>query len=206
MQLLVPQLRSSGELLFHKFDLFSWKNQTFVIEAHLRIVSMSVVSSSLVLYRLHHIYFLQLKCTRIYIYIYIYMCVCVCVCVCVITQRRTRHDGFCWRISDVFQWTPTHGHTSVGWFSKTYKHQFCSNTGWSLEELLWATDNMDGWRERNRYSRHNTTWYWYFWMFLVFLLKIFVSKRPDSIFKQLFSIHTHTHTHINDHDYLQINS
>ena len=59
--------------------------------------------------------------------------------------RWIRHMGHCWRskdklMSDVLLWTPTHGHTSVGWPTRTYLHQLCVNTGCSLKELPGAMD------------------------------------------------------------------
>ena len=78
--------------------------------------------------------------------------------------RRIRHSGHYWQnkdklISDVLLWTPTHGHTSIGRPAKTYKHQLCAGTGCSLEDLLGAMDNRDGWLEReshrNPRNRHD---------------------------------------------------
>ena len=44
--------------------------------------------------------------------------------------NHSRHAGHCWRskdefISNVFLWTPTHGHTSIGQPVKSYIHQLC---------------------------------------------------------------------------------
>ena len=41
--------------------------------------------------------------------------------------RWTRHAGHCWGskdeiISNILLWTPTYGHTSIGWPAKTYIH------------------------------------------------------------------------------------
>ena len=49
-----------------------------------------------------------------------------------IQVRLTRHAGHHWRsshklISKVLLWTPTYGHTSVGWPAKTYIHQYHSS-------------------------------------------------------------------------------
>ena len=38
-------------------------------------------------------------------------------------------------ISDVFLWTATCGHTSVGWPAKTYIHLLCADTWYFLEDL-----------------------------------------------------------------------
>ena len=66
--------------------------------------------------------------------------------------RQTRYVEHCWRskdkfISDILQWTHTHGHGSVGQPARTYLHQFCVDTGCNLE-LPGAMDDRDGWRER----------------------------------------------------------
>ena len=50
-----------------------------------------------------------------------------------ICVRWTKHAGLCWRseyelISDIFLWTPTHRHTSVGWSTKTYIDQLCEDS------------------------------------------------------------------------------
>ena len=70
-----------------------------------------------------------------------------------IQVRRTRHAGHCWRnkdelISDVLLWTPSHGQAKVGQPARTYIQQLCADTGCSLENLLWAMDDRDGWWER----------------------------------------------------------
>ena len=56
-----------------------------------------------------------------------------------IQLRWTRHIRYCGRnwdglISDVPFWTPTYGHTRVGWLAKTYIHQFCGDTVFSVRE------------------------------------------------------------------------
>ena len=38
-------------------------------------------------------------------------------------------------ISDVFHWSPTHGHNSVGQPAYTWIHQLCTDTGCSLNDL-----------------------------------------------------------------------
>ena len=53
---------------------------------------------------------------------------------------KVRHAGHCWRnkdelISNVLLWTPTDGHTSVGWPAKIYIHQLCVDTACCLDEL-----------------------------------------------------------------------
>ena len=72
-----------------------------------------------------------------------------------ILLRWISHVGNCWRSknklrSDIFSWTPKNGHTNVGGPARTYLHQFYTDTRCSLEDLLGAMDNRDGWRERVR--------------------------------------------------------
>ena len=48
--------------------------------------------------------------------------------------RQRIYARHCWRskdklIIDVFPWTPTHGHTSVGQSAKNYIHRFCTDSG-----------------------------------------------------------------------------
>ena len=50
-------------------------------------------------------------------------------------------------IIDVLLWTTTHGHTSVGQPAKTFFHHFWADFGSSLDYLLGAIDNRDGWRD-----------------------------------------------------------
>ena len=57
--------------------------------------------------------------------------------------RQTRHEGHCWRskdelINDVFLLTPTHGHAFVGQPARTFLHQLCEDTGYSLKDLPWT--------------------------------------------------------------------
>ena len=47
-------------------------------------------------------------------------------------------------ISDVLEWTPTHGHTSVGLQSENYIHQFCADTECDVVELLRAMTDGNG--------------------------------------------------------------
>ena len=69
--------------------------------------------------------------------------------------RRTRHAGHCWRgrdelISDVLQWTPSHGRRKAGRPARTYIQQLCEDTGCSPEDLPKAMNDREGWRERVR--------------------------------------------------------
>ena len=65
--------------------------------------------------------------------------------------KWTRHAGHYRRskdklISDIFQWTPSHGRAMVGRLARTYIQQLCADTGYSLEALLGAIE-MGGKRE-----------------------------------------------------------
>ena len=56
-----------------------------------------------------------------------------------IKVRRTRHVGNCSRskdelISNILQWTPSHGRAKAGRPARTYIQQLCVNTGYSLED------------------------------------------------------------------------
>ena len=55
-----------------------------------------------------------------------------------LTQENFDIDKF---ISNVLQWTPTHGHTSVGRPVKTYINQLCANTGCYQVDLPCAMNN-----------------------------------------------------------------
>ena len=83
--------------------------------------------------------------------------------------RRTRHPGHCWRsrdklISDVLLWTPSHGRAKAGRPARTYKQQFCADSGCSPEDQQEAIDNREVWRERVRDIRADSaTWWWWFW-------------------------------------------
>ena len=64
--------------------------------------------------------------------------------------RRTRHAGHGKRskdelISDVLQWTPSHGRASFGSLTSTYLQQLCTDTGCRLEDLPKAMDDSDEW-------------------------------------------------------------
>ena len=72
-----------------------------------------------------------------------------------IQVRWTRYVGHCWRsekgfIGEVLLWTPTHGRASFSRPARTYSHQFCTDTGCSLEDLPETMVYRDGWRERER--------------------------------------------------------
>ena len=81
--------------------------------------------------------------------------------------RRTRHVGHCWRsrdefISDVLQWTPSHGRAKARRPARTYIQQFCADTGCSPENLPKVMNDREVWWERVRNIRADgVTWYIY---------------------------------------------
>ena len=69
-----------------------------------------------------------------------------------IQVKQTRHVGHCWRsrdelISAILLWTPSHRQAKAGRPARTYIQQLCADTVCSLEDLLGAMDNRDGWWE-----------------------------------------------------------
>ena len=84
-----------------------------------------------------------------------------------IQVRQTRHVGHCWRsrdrfISDILRWTPLHRRAKAGQPARTYIQQVCSDTGCSLEDLLEAMDNREGWQERFKdICADGVTWWWW---------------------------------------------
>ena len=65
-------------------------------------------------------------------------------------KRKSMYAGHYWRsedelISDVFLWTPSHGHARVGRPVRTYIQQLCMDTGRSLEDLPGAKDDRKEW-------------------------------------------------------------
>ena len=88
-----------------------------------------------------------------------------------IQVRQTRHAGHCLRskdefISDVLQWTPSHGQAKVGWPARTYIQQLCAITGCNQEDLLEVMNDRDGWQERVReICASSATWWWWWWFY-----------------------------------------
>ena len=87
-----------------------------------------------------------------------------------IKVRRTRHAGHCWKSkdelkSDILLWTLSHGRAKAGRSARTYIQQFCTDTGYSLEDIPGAMNDRDGRRERVREIRGvGATWWW--WLML----------------------------------------
>ena len=75
-----------------------------------------------------------------------------------IQVRRTRPAGHGWRsrdvlISDILQWTPSHGRAKAERPAITYIQQICADRRWSLEDLPGAIDDRDQWRGKVREIR-----------------------------------------------------
>ena len=95
-----------------------------------------------------------------------------------------------WRIkdellSDVLQWTPTHGHTSIGRPTRTYLHQLYTDKGCNLKDLPEAMDDRDERRERVRETRARRIRWWWWWWKLSYKLKLYLVFWPglgDQIF------------------------
>ena len=85
-----------------------------------------------------------------------------------IQVRRTIHAGHCWRsrdelISDVLQWTSSHGRAKAGRPARTYIQQLCTDTGCILADLPGAMDDRDGWWERVREIHTGGMTWWWWW-------------------------------------------
>ena len=83
-----------------------------------------------------------------------------------IQVRQTKHAGHCWRsgdelMSDILLWTLSHGQAKARQSARTYIQRLCADTGCSLEDLLGAMDDRDGWRERVRDIRADGVTWWY---------------------------------------------
>ena len=83
--------------------------------------------------------------------------------------RRTIHAGYCLRsrdelISDVLLWTPSNGRSKAGRPARTYILQLCADTGCIPEDPSESMDDREGWRERVKEIRaDSTTWWWWWW-------------------------------------------
>ena len=66
-------------------------------------------------------------------------------------------NKICWSLLDehignILLWTSTHGHTNIGWPTKTYIHQHYPDTGCRLEDLTRVMADMDEWQESQGYT------------------------------------------------------
>ncbi len=90
-----------------------------------------------------------------------------------IKVRRTRHVWHCWisrdeLISDLFQWTTSHGRAKAGRPARTYIRQLCEDTGCSPEDMPEAMNDREEWRERVRDIRAtSSTWWWWWYIYSV---------------------------------------
>ena len=84
--------------------------------------------------------------------------------------RRTRHARHCWRnrdehISDVLQWTPSHGWSKAGGrmsSSNLHTAALC-DTRCSPEYLPKAMDHREVWQNKVRNIRADSTTWWWWW-------------------------------------------
>ena len=73
----------------------------------------------------------------------------------------------CWRsrnklISDVLQWTPSHGWAKAGQPARTYIQQLCADIGCNSDDLPEAMDDREVWQGRVRnIHADGATWWWY---------------------------------------------
>ena len=93
-----------------------------------------------------------------------------------IQVRRTRHAGYCWRswdelITDVIQWTPSHGWAKAEQPARTYIHRLFEDTGCSPEDLPKAMNDRERWREKVRHERCDETIAIYMWKLITQTLK-----------------------------------
>ena len=98
-----------------------------------------------------------------------------------IQVRRTRHAGHCWRsrdelIRDVLLWIPTHGRAKAGRPARTYIQQLCEDTGCCPEDLPWAMNDREEWRERVRDIRATIAiwWWWYIYVYIYGYIYIYI--------------------------------
>ena len=83
-----------------------------------------------------------------------------------IQVRRTKNVGHCLRsrdelISDVLQWTLSHGRAKAGWPARTYIQLLCEDTGCNSGDLPEAINDRDGWREKVRDIRADGVTRWW---------------------------------------------
>ena len=76
-----------------------------------------------------------------------------------IQVRRTRYPGHCW--------APSHGQAKIGWPARSYIQQLYADTKRSLEDLVEAMNDSDGWWERVREIRAGSATRWWWWWCLL---------------------------------------
>ena len=74
------------------------------------------------------------------------------------------HGCTTWTLTKRMEKRPGSNYTKAGRPARTYIQQLCAGTGYSLEDLMGATDDRNGWRERVKEIRTgNVTWWWGVW-------------------------------------------
>ena len=97
--------------------------------------------------------------------------------------RRTRYARLCWRskdklISDVLQWTPSHGPAKVAQPVGTYLQQLCTDSECSLKDMPVSMDDRNGWWERAReILARSVAWYIYILNGSVIYIYIYILLR-----------------------------
>ena len=88
-----------------------------------------------------------------------------------IQVRRTRHAAHSWRsrdelISDVLLWTSSHGRAKAGQQAQSSIQQLYEDSGYSPGDLPEAMNDREGWREKVRDIRADSTtrWWWWWWL------------------------------------------
>ena len=104
---------------------------------------------------------------------------------------QTRHAEHCWRskdelISDILQWTPSHGWVKAGRPARTYIQQLCAGTGCRLEDLPGAMNDRDRWWERVWEIYAGSTTGWFLWICYTGQLELFCQWRDINV--KAFSI------------------
>ena len=84
-------------------------------------------------------------CIYMYVYMYVYLCIYmnIYICIYVLTAGGSRDE----LIRDVLLWAPTHGRAKAGRPARTYIQQLCEDTGCCPEDLPWAMNDREEWRE-----------------------------------------------------------
>ena len=92
-----------------------------------------------------------------------------------IPVKRSRHDGHSSYelLSNVLQWTPTHGHSTLNRPAKNLNTWECVDIGCRLEEMPSAIDHRGGWRERViGICAIFIPWWWWWWWWFVLIRKL----------------------------------
>ena len=100
-----------------------------------------------------------------------------------IQDRRTKHEGHCWRskdelISDALLCTPAYGQAKPGQPARTYIQQLFEDRGCSPEDLPKAMNDREKWRKRVMDIRAGGTAWWWWWggfIYIYIYIYIYVS-------------------------------